>query len=248
MAMEAEARALVERLGLRQVIPRPFYENLPLIFYRGSYQEKFEVTICIPGKDRRYKVDNIGTEPAAIAAFATISEFTPDLLINAGTAGSFAAQGATIGKVYLSQSAFYYHDHRIPILGWNKYGLGEYPSLDVSKIAQQLNLEQGNVSSGNSLDFTAADLDRIEMSGAILKEMEAGAVAWVAFITKTPFFAIKSVTNLIDVNPDSSTEFEKNFSIAVQSLTEKTLQVIEALSNIDLDNFIKTWRKGEGHF
>ena len=230
MAMEAEAEVLINTLALKKLTPRAFYEKLPLLFYRGSYKNKLDITLTIPGKDRRYQVDSIGTEPAAVASFATVSEFQPDLLINLGTAGSFQKKGAAIGKVYLSKSAFYFHDHRIPIAGWDEFGRGAYPSYDVQDLAVELGCEQANISSGNSLDFTQTDLDRIENSGAILKEMEAGAIAWVAYMTQTPFFAVKSVTNLIDVNSDSSGEFEKNFAVAVRSLTETSLKLIEAFS------------------
>ena len=228
--MEAEASRLITTLGLKKFTPRAFYQNLPMLFYRGTYKNKLDITLCIPGKDKRYKVDCIGTEPSAVVSFAAISEFQPDLLINLGTAGSFQKKGASIGKVYLSQSAFYFHDHRIPIAGWDEFGRGAYPALDVKDLAHELGCDQGNISSGNSLDFTQTDLDRIENSGAILKEMEAGAIAWVAYITQTPFFAVKSVTNLIDVNSDSSGEFEKNFGLAVHSLTETSLKLIDTLS------------------
>ncbi|SDY95496.1 5'-methylthioadenosine nucleosidase [Nitrosomonas sp. Nm33] len=234
MAMESEAQGLIDALGLRPFVPQPFYKRLPLKFYRGIYQDhstcSFELTITIPGKDPRYQVDSIGTEPAAVAAFATVREFQPDILVSAGTAGSFAKHGAFIGRVYLSDSAFYFHDHRIPLPGWDKFGEGAYPSLDVSYLARELSLPLGNISSGNSLDFIDQDLAAIAAHGAILKEMEATAVAWVGYITDTPMFAIKSVTNLIDIHPDSPSEFEKNFTTAVTSLTEKTLAIIDAFA------------------
>lgn len=234
MAMESEAQGLIDALELKRLVPRPFYERLPLKFYHGIYQDcptaSLELTITIPGKDRRYQVDSIGTEPAAVAAFATVTEFQPDILVSAGTAGSFAKHGAAIGKVYLSDSAFYFHDHRIPLPGWDKFGKGAYPSLDVSHLARELSLSLGNVSSGNSLDFTEQDLAAIASHGAVLKEMEATAVAWVGYITGTPMFAIKSVTDLIDTHPDSPSEFQKNFTTAVTSLTEKTLAIIDAFA------------------
>ncbi len=233
VAMRGEAEALVSELGLKKVVPNDFFEGLPFLFYQGTFINKLKLTFTVPGLDARYNVDSIGTEPAAVAAFATINEFKPDLLLNLGTAGSFQKKGAHIGKVYLSDSAFYFHDHRIPIEGWDKFGIGAYPSLDVKNLALKIGCERGNISSGNSLDFTPEDLSRIESSGAILKEMEAGAIAWVAFITKTPFFALKSVTNLIDVNSDSPGEFEKNFQLAVQSLTEKALELVKILSGED---------------
>lgn len=234
MAMQSEAQNLIDAFGLKPCVPRPCYEHLPLKFYCGMHRSNatdfLEITITVPGKDSRYQVDNIGTEPAAVAAFASVMEFHPDILVSVGTAGSFAKYGASIGKVYLSDSAFYFHDHRIPLPGWDKFGEGAYPSLDVRQLARELNLSLGNISSGNALDFTDQDLAAISDRGAILKEMEATAVAWVGYISKTPVFAIKSVTNLIDTHPDSPAEFQKNFATAVTSLTEKTVAIIDTLA------------------
>ena len=228
MAMEAEAAGLIKSLALIETTSQKTQgePRHPFRFYESSVGIAPKITVTVLGKDPRYNVDNIGTEPAAVATFATVSKYKPDLLISAGTAGSFQTAGAEIGKPYLSRKACYFHDHRIPISGWSEFGNGAYPTFDVSKIANQLGIDQGDVSSGNSLDFTDKDLARIHANGAILKEMEAGAVAWVAFITETPIFTLKTVTNLIDTNPDSSTEFQKNFDVAVTSLTENLRAVL----------------------
>lgn len=229
MAMEQEAAGLVKALGLERFTPHPRYQETSFLFFRGTYR-RLRIHLVLPGEDPRFKRDKIGTESAAVAAFAAVREFDPDLLINAGTCGSFAAAGAQIGKVYLSESAFYFHDRRIPLPGWERYALGGYPSLDVKALAAKMGLETANVSSGNSLDYTDQELAVMRSNGAILKEMEAGAIAGVAFATKTPFFALKSVTNLIDTNPDSPSEFEKNFSLAVAALDEKWPALFEALA------------------
>lgn len=52
----------------------------------------------------------------------------PDLVINAGTAGGFGAKGAAIGDVFVS-SLIHNHDRRIPIPGYEAYGIGEYHSV-----------------------------------------------------------------------------------------------------------------------
>ena len=219
----------MKALGLSAFVPERF-RDLQFKFFRGVIHDKFEVTLAIPGKDPRFQMDSIGTEPAAVCTFALVNEFKPDLLINAGTCGSFANAGASVGKVYLSRSAFYFHDHRIPLAGWREFGLGGYPSVDVTALASRLGIETANVSSGNSLDYTSDEIATMKANGAILKEMEAGGIAWVSFITKTPFFALKSVTNLIDTNPDSPAEFEKNFAVAVAALSEKVLALFTDLA------------------
>jgi 5'-methylthioadenosine nucleosidase len=53
---------------------------------------------------------------------------------------------------------------------------------------------------------------------ASVKDMEAAAIAWVAEITKTPFFAIKVITDLVDGGRLTQDEFMENLSAAASSL------------------------------
>jgi nucleoside phosphorylase len=234
IAMLSEAEPLIALLGLKKHSLGAFYDQLQFQIYSGVYKNKIHLSLILPGLDPRYQMDSIGTEPATVAAFIAIKELSPNIIISAGTAGSFKAVGAKVGKVYLSDKQFYFHDHRIPIPGWKEYGEGHYPSLNVKKMADELSIEVADVSSGSSLDFTDQDLNRIKENNAKLKEMEAAGVAWIAFVTHTPMFAIKSVTNLIDENQDSATEFTKNFAIAVESLTQTVVQTLDYLSVHDL--------------
>src|SRR5262249_57607380 len=134
---------------------------------------------AVGGRDRGLGVDNIGLEPAALAAFAAIRGFTPALLVNVGTAGSFAARGATVGDVYVSGGPFRFHDHRIPLGAFAQYGRGDFRGVDVTALATKLGLKTGGISSGSSLDHTERDIAEFNANGATLKEMEPEAMAWV---------------------------------------------------------------------
>lgn len=155
-AMEAEAAGVIRSLGLLKIANPPSLEHLPFQYFRGS-QKGTEILVSLNGKDPRHGIDNIGLEPAAINAFATVQAFKPDVLISAGTAGSFAKLGSEIGSVYLSEKYFTFHDHRIPLTGFEAYAKGLFPSLDVSDLAREFGFKTGIVSSGSSLDYTAHD-------------------------------------------------------------------------------------------
>ena len=58
--------------------------------------------------------------------------------------------------------------------------------------------QEGVVSSGNSLDFTKEDMERMLRHGVAVKEMEAAAIAWSAHLFGTPMFALKSITDIVD--------------------------------------------------
>ena len=62
-------------------------------------------------------------------------------------------QGAAIGDIFLSSSTIN-HDRRIPIPGFDKYGLGLLQSSLSPLLQSSLGFKLGVVSSGNSLDYT----------------------------------------------------------------------------------------------
>lgn len=113
--MEAEAKPFVEHLGL-QAATDFFPSTVPFQAFTGTHGDA-TVTVVTNGKDNVYStgVDNCGTVPAALATFLALEKITPDLLINAGTAGGFARMGGQIGDVYLT-SAVAHHDRYVSVV------------------------------------------------------------------------------------------------------------------------------------
>jgi len=233
VAMAEEARPLIEALSF-QPLPGAF-DPLPMQAYEARLK-RLQVRLVLNGEDPRYGVQNVGTQPATLAAQAAIQAFRPDLLINAGTAGGFASRGAKIGTVYLSAGAFKYHDRRIPLPGYEAYGIGSYPALEAPALARALSLPTGIVSTGNSLELIERDYQMLERNGAVAKEMEAAAIAWVAGLHGVPFLALKSVTNLLDHAHASEAQFLQNLDLAVANMTGKLLEALRFLDGKCLED------------
>lgn len=238
MAMQDEAQPLVDDLGL-QLDTRLLDAKLPMRLYVGAYKG-LQVSLLLSGKDERYDVDNIGTQAATLSAYAAIRDVKADILISAGTAGGFAdltqRQGADIATVYLSDTEFVFHDRRVPIPGFDESAVGHYPCLNVRAMARSLGLPYGVVSSGSSLEKSAKDVEVIERYAAVAKEMEAAAVAWVASLYEKPFFAIKSITNLLDRPGASEAMFLQNLHRASDALKTSTISVLDFMHNKSLDD------------
>jgi len=228
-AMEAEARPLIDELGL-EYDPTLGDPRLPFKHFRGSLDGRIELLLSLSGKDSRYQVDHIGTEPATLNAYVSLSKFQPDLCINAGTAGGFRSRGCAIGDVFMIDRPCKFHDHRIPIPGFDAYGIGSYPVFAPQEMATALGLKLGGVSTGNSLDYTDVCLEIIEKNEGHVKEMEAAAIAWVASLLKVPFLALKSVTDIVDGEHPTHEEFLRNLDAASRRIREKTLDVLRYLS------------------
>lgn len=224
MAMKQEANLVIKDLKMN-CVEGGFGDPLPFELYKGIVKGS-EVYLALSGIDKIYKVDNVATQPATLLAYLTIEKLKPNLLINAGTAGGFKRKGANIGSVYISTGYFKYHDRRIPIPNFKEYGIGNYPAARIDRMAKELHLKPGIISTGNSLDITDKDLEIIRANDADVKEMEAAAIAWVGMLYGTPFLALKSITDLIDTDRPTQEEFLKNLDIASKNLSKVVIEVI----------------------
>lgn len=56
-------------------------------------------------------------------------------MINAGTAGGYKSKGAAIGDVFIG-SHIRHHDRRIPIPGFQEYGIGDHHGLTIPHIVE----------------------------------------------------------------------------------------------------------------
>lgn len=201
---------------------------MPMRWYDGAV-DGLRVDVVVMGADRRFGIDCIGTQPAAVATHIVLDRLNPDLLINAGTCGGFIKRGGEIGKVYLTGGPFNFHDRRIPLAPFEKYADGGYELCDVTAWANELGLEQGAVSSGNSLDMNDDDAARIEAANTVAKDMEAAAIAWVADQYEKPLCAVKAVTDLVDGEHPTHEEFERHLHTASDALSEAVEKFLRLL-------------------
>ena len=183
--------------------------------------------VSVNGRDRRHGVDSIGTDPAAINAYTLIERFTPDLVVSAGTAGGWQRCGGEIGDVYISDKRFVYHDRRIDLPDFGDYGVGSWVSTPVDSLVTAFGLKTGVVTTGNSLDESPEDRRMIEQSGACVKDMEAAAIAYVCEVMRTPMFALKAVTDLVDHHAPTAEQFGANLALASRRLAEMLVKVID---------------------
>ena len=226
-AMQDEALPLIRRLELtdKGFLAPP----MPMRWYDGNVGD-LRVDVIVMGADRRFGIDCIGTQPAAVAAHIVLDKLNPDLLINAGTCGGFIKRGGAIGKVYLTGGPFFFHDRRIPLPPFEPYADGGWQLSNVDTWANELNLDQGVVSTGNALDMNADDQARIERVGTHAKDMEAASIAWVADQYQKPLCAVKAVTDLVDGEHPTHEEFERHLHTASEALSENVERLLHLLA------------------
>jgi 5'-methylthioadenosine nucleosidase len=83
---------------------------------------------------------------------------------------------------------------------------------------------------GNSLDYTDKDMEIMTQHKAVVKEMEAAAIAWVAQLFRKPMFCIKAVTDIVDGDKATQEEFLENLHSAAAALQQVLPKVLEFVS------------------
>lgn len=227
VAMEEEAKMLLPGLAFEE-IPRSPNALESSRRYAKMMAER-EMHLVLPGRDRRFNVSQIGPLAAAVTTYIEVQEFKPDLIINPGSGGGYRKHGASIGDVYLSTGNVYFHDRRIAFPGYGAYGEGAYPSFDSRDLAERAGLKCGVVSSGNSLDITPAEQAAIDKHHAVIKDMEAAAVAWVGWELHVPVLAVKAISDFVDEPSMNPVRFVKNITLAYHNLSQAVERLLELL-------------------
>ncbi|MBN2690187.1 MAG: hypothetical protein JXR42_06315 [Gammaproteobacteria bacterium] len=224
VAMQQEAEPIIAQLGLLTTCIPELLPELGMQAYRSKFFDQ-DIYLFTNGIDKKYNVNKVATQPAAITALETIMAIKPDLIISAGTAGGIANKGLSIGDVCLGSDYYMYHDRRIPSGDSEQYGIGYFSCPDAALLAKEFNLKTGIVSTGNSLTLSQEDEKVLQEHNVLAKEMEVAAIAEVASMFNIPVLAVKAITNIVGIEADVAKEFKSNFNIAVQNLSE-TLAII----------------------
>ncbi len=226
VAMEAEAQPIRASLGLTGAEATQLHPDFPAMITIGDGPRPRAV--ATNGTDSRFGVDAIASQPAVVTTLTAIEVFEPTLVISAGAAGGFDKRGGAIGEVVLSDRVVF-HDRRVQIPGFDRYGRGDYPVADLSAIAIDLGLTIGTASTGNALDAPQVDLDGMDETQTLAKDMEAAAVAWVCEHKRVPFVALKAITDLVDVPEPTGEQFARNLAVATKNLATTAAQLTAAL-------------------
>lgn len=182
----------------------------------------------------------IGKVNAAIGTTLLNQVFSPDYVINTGSAGGIHPE-LNIGDVVIS-NAVAYHDVDVTAFG---YEYGQVPQMppyfepdeQLVSIAEKCashngqQVVKGLIASGDSF---MNDINRINDIRAIFPnlyalEMEAGAIAQVCFRFHVPFVIIRSLSDI--AGKDAPISFEEFLQLASENSAQQILLMMEELAN-----------------
>ncbi|WP_340371740.1 5'-methylthioadenosine/S-adenosylhomocysteine nucleosidase [Peribacillus sp. FSL E2-0218] len=161
----------------------------------------------------------IGKVNAAMSTAVLLEKFKPDAIINTGSAGGYHP-ALNVGDVVISTEVRH-HDVDVTVFG---YEYGQVPQLpaafipdeklfalaeEAAKEIQDIQVAKGLIVTGDSFmnDPVRVEFVRGKFSDLYAVEMEAAAIAQVAYQFQTPFVIIRSLSDI--AGKESNISFDK---------------------------------------
>jgi len=186
----------------------------------------------------------IGKVAAALATALLIDKFSPDYVVNTGSAGGFE-QSLKVGDIVVS-SEVRYHDVNVTAFG---YEIGQLPANPAAYIphptlveaAEQgiaqldnINTLVGLITTGDT--FMTADDDiakaRANFPTMAAVEMEGAAIAQTCHQFSTPFVVIRSMSDI--AGKESPTSFEAYLETASVNSSQLVRNMLSSLKGKQL--------------
>jgi adenosylhomocysteine nucleosidase len=186
----------------------------------------------------------IGKVAAALATALLIDKYSPDYVVNTGSAGGFD-QSLKVGDVVIS-SEVRYHDVNVTAFG---YEIGQLPAnpaafephpvlVEAAKVGvdslENINTLVGLITTGDT--FMTADDDiakaRENFPTMAAVEMEGAAIAQTCHQFSTPFVVIRSMSDI--AGKESPTSFEAYLETASVNSSKLVCSMLDSLKGKQL--------------
>lgn len=224
-AMEQEIDLL--RAQLQQPESHTFGQGI--VIYTGTLHDK-EIVLCLSG---------IGKVNAAIATTLLIEHFSPDCIINTGSAGGIG-KNLKVGDVVIG-SEISHHDADVTAFGYVYGQLPKQPArfaadTDLTAAAEyaarafgKVQIVQGLIVSGDQFVHDSNKISHIRshFADAQAVEMEAAAIAQTCYRLNKPFVIIRAISDSADEKAETS--FEVFLETASKHSAQMVLQLIQTL-------------------
>jgi len=182
-------------------------------------------------KDTILLKSGIGKVNAAMGTTIMMERYTPDFIINTGSAGGYADH-LQVGDIVISSEVVH---HDVDVTSFD-YVYGQVPGLPVTFKADndlinlakqavkdlQINYEIGLIATGDSFmeETSKVELSRKRFPEMLAAEMEAAAIAQVCRQYHTPFVVIRALSDIAGKNSSIS------FDVFLEKAAEHAAQLI----------------------
>jgi len=229
-AMEPEVAILKAKLSHCEISTYAGYT-----FYQGQIDNN-EVIIVQSG---------IGKVAAALATAILIDKFSPDYIVNTGSAGGFDPS-LKVGDIVVS-SEVRYHDVDVTAFG---YEIGQLPAnpaayiphatlVDAAqtgiKALNNINTMLGLITTGDTFMTKEEDIAKARANFPTMAavEMEGAAIAHTCHQFAVPFVIIRSLSDIAGV--ESPTSFDEYLETASVNSSQLVMNMLNALKGQSLN-------------
>lgn len=211
-------------------------EYASFTFYEGT----------LAGSDVVIVQSGIGKVAAALATAFLIDKYSPDYVVNTGSAGGFD-QSLKVGDIVISNEVRY-HDVDVTAFG---YEIGQLPSNPPAYIPHSTLVEAaqagvyelsqssdddiqtllGLITTGDTFMTADADIAKARKNFPTMAavEMEGAAIAHTCHQLNTPFVIIRSMSDI--AGKESPASFEAYLETASVNSSQLVLNMLNAMKN-----------------
>ncbi|WP_087022299.1 5'-methylthioadenosine/S-adenosylhomocysteine nucleosidase [Thaumasiovibrio subtropicus] len=180
----------------------------------------------------------IGKVAASIGTTLLLERFSPDVVINTGSAGGFDSS-LTMGDVVIS-SEVRHHDADVTAFGYEMGQMAQQPAAftadeKLMTVAEQAldnetHAVRGLICSGDAFICKKEQIDYIRQHfpSIVAAEMEAAAIAQVCHQFNTPFVVVRAISDVVD--KESPMDFNEFLPIAAKSSSAMAVKMVELLN------------------
>ncbi|RXF05920.1 5'-methylthioadenosine/S-adenosylhomocysteine nucleosidase [Pseudoalteromonas sp. PS5] len=198
----------------------------------------------LAGHDVTLVQSGIGKVAATVATTLLIDNFTPDCVINTGSAGGFDPS-LNVGDVVIS-SEVRHHDVDVTAFG---YEIGQVPQMPAAFTSHAKLVEAakqsvselegiqtmvGLICTGDSFmcDPVRIDKARADFPTMLAVEMEGAAIAQACHSLDTPFVVIRSLSDI--AGKESPQSFEEYLEVASVNSSKMVMALLTKLDKVTL--------------
>ncbi len=181
------------------------------------------------GKDCVLCISGIGKVNASLTTQMLIDKFSPEFVLNFGTAGGVDNSVKALQYYTVEKSCQFDFDLRdldgVPLGYIQDYKISFFPSYTVDFT---VNLEQKALATADRFTESKIDTKDIIDIGCNLRDMEGGAIAQVCYTNKVPLLMIKGITDVVG-NGLTAEQFVSNLNTVSSGFSKVIKDILEKI-------------------
>lgn len=150
------------------------------------------------GKDCVLCVSGIGKVNASLTTQMLIDKYSPEFILNFGTAGGIDKSVKPLEYYVIDKSCQFDFDLRdldgVPLGYIQDYDLSFFPSCTINF---ETNMQKKILATADRFTESETDTQDIRDIGCNIRDMEGGAIAQVCYTNNVPLLMIKGITDVV---------------------------------------------------